>query len=98
MNAPAWKEGSAIVIVWDENYTGLSGCCNSPVGVNGVILGGADVPAIVVSSHIAHHLVLNTASYNHYSLLATIEQIWSLGCLANTCGFNASSLMTKLFE
>lgn len=96
MNSPAWREGSAIVIVWDENYTGLSGCCHSPSGVNGVVLGGADVPMIVISSNVRHHIVLNNAS-NHYTLLATIERMWNLGCLAHACGFNDTSLMTKLF-
>jgi phospholipase C len=93
----AWKEGSAIVIVWDENDTGASGCCKSPTGVNGVTLGGADVPIIVMTSNGPRHIVLNTTSYNHYSLLATIERIWNLGCLANTCGFSDAALMTKLF-
>jgi len=95
MNSPSWKEGSAIVIVWDENDAGSSGCCNSPTGQNGAILGGANVPMIVITSTGPHHIVLSDASYNHYSLLATIEQIWGLGCLANACN---SPLMTKLFE
>ena len=98
MASSAWAEGSAIVIVWDENNAGLSGCCKSPIGVNGVTLGGADVPLIVVNSHSSHHIMLNNAAYNHYSLLATIERIWKLGCLANTCGFSANMLMTMLFE
>ncbi len=98
MHSSAWNEGSAIIIVWDENYTGTSGCCKSPTGVNGVTLGGADVPLIVITSTGSHHVVLNTISYNHYSLLATVESIWNLGCLANTCGFNDAELMTKLFE
>lgn len=42
---------SSIVIVWDEDdYTAFNGCCNSPTGVNGIILGGAQVPAIVLNS------------------------------------------------
>ena len=95
MNAPSWKEGSAIVIVWDENYAGSSGCCNSPVGLNGATLGGADVPLIVITSNGPHHTVLSGTSYNHYSLLATIEHLWGLGCLADACN---SPLMTPLFE
>jgi phosphatidylinositol-3-phosphatase len=95
MNAPSWKEGSAIVIAWDENDAGSSGCCNSPVGLNGATLGGGNVPLIVITSNGPHHIVLSDGSYNHYSLLATIEQIWDLGCLANACN---SPLMTQLFE
>jgi phosphatidylinositol-3-phosphatase len=94
----AWQEGSAIVIAWDENNAGFSGCCKSPVGVNGSIIGGADVPIIVMTSKGPHHIILADSAYNHYSLLATIERLWNLGCLANTCSFNNSQLMTGLFE
>ena len=97
LHSQAWKEGAAIVIVWDENDGGSTGCCKSPIGLNGVVLGGADVPVIVVSSQVQQHIVLQTGSYNHYSLLATIEHLWNLGCLANTCGFTNASLMTGLF-
>lgn len=97
MHSSAWKEGSAIVIAWDENDGGSGGCCKSPTGASGTILGGADVPFIVVTSHGPRHIVLNTTAYNHYSLLATIEHVWNLGCIANTCGMGDSSLLTPLF-
>lgn len=99
MSSPAWKENSAIVIAWDEDdYSGFSGCCHSPVGVKGTTLGGAGAPILVVTSKGPHPMVLSDTSYNHYSLLATIENEWGLGCLANSCGFSGSNLMTKLFE
>lgn len=97
MHSSAWKEGAAIVITWDENEGGSSGCCKSPTGAGGTILGGANVPLIVVTSYGPHHIVLNSMAYNHYSLLATIEHIWNIGCLANTCGMDATSLLTPLF-
>jgi hypothetical protein len=94
--SPAWADGAAIVIVFDEDdYVGTSGCCNSPVGATAV-LGGANVPAIVISSLVTSH-VTSSDPYNHYSLLATIQNIWGLPCLANTCGMKGSQLMTKLF-
>jgi phospholipase C len=97
MAAPTWSEGSAIVIVFDEDdYVGTSGCCNSPTGVDGGTLGGALVPAIVISSLVTT-ATTSADPYNHYSLLATLEHIWGLDCLANTCGMTGSSLMTKLF-
>ena len=98
MHSSAWKEGAAIVITWDENEGGSSGCCKSPTGANGTILGGADVPLIVVTSSGPRHIVLNTMPYNHYSLLATIEQVWNIGCIANTCGMGNSLLLTSLFR
>ncbi len=89
---------SAIVIVWDENdYSSADGCCHSPKGVNGVVLGGSDAPALVLTSRDAAHFVDSTHAYNHYSLLATIEQLWGLGCLENACGLSKSQLMTTFF-
>jgi hypothetical protein len=98
MSSPAWKEGAAIIIAWDEDdYAGYAGCCESPTGANGVTLGGANAPAIVITSQGAHHITSDTA-YNHYSMLATMQRLWGLGCLANTCGFDDAALMTKLLQ
>ena len=101
MNSPAWSKNSILVIVWDEDdYNGYpSGCCGSPAGQAGTlgpILGGAVAPAIIIRSNEPAHRQSNHA-YNHYSLLGTIQRIWNLGCLANTCGFNDSNLMFDLF-
>jgi phosphatidylinositol-3-phosphatase len=94
--SPAWAEGAAIVIVWDEDdYAGTAGCCNTPMGQTGY-LGGANVPAIVISSLVTSP-VTSTDPYNHYSLLATIESLWGFDCLGNACGMKGSQLMTKLF-
>lgn len=98
MASPAWHEGSAIVLAWDESDASNAGCCKGPIGAGGVALGGGNVPLIVITSRGPHHLVLAKGSYNHYSLLATIEQLWGLGCLANTCGMSGQDLLTPLFE
>ena len=42
-------------------------------------------------------IVDSTNSYNHYSLLATIQGLWGLGCLESSCNFSKSQLMYKLF-
>lgn len=97
MASPSWQQGAAIVIAWDENDSGSSGCCYGPTEANGVPLGGGDVPLIVIASHDPHHIVLTNSSFNHYSLLATIEHLWNLGCLANTCNIHNEGLMTSLF-
>lgn len=97
-SAPSWLEGSVIVIAWDEDdYAGYAGCCGSPSGVGGVTLGGANAPAIVITSRGAIHVTSST-QYNHYSALATIESVLGLPCLANACSIDASGLMTPLFE
>jgi hypothetical protein len=100
MASPAWQENSVIVIPWDEDdYAGFAGCCSSPTGVDGGVLGGAQAPLLVITSKNPKHQTFTTAA-NHYSLLATIESVWGLPCLANACAIEdagASGLLTSLF-
>jgi hypothetical protein len=99
-NSKVWRQGrSAIVIVWDEDdYAGFAGCCSSPTGVNGVTLGGAQVPAIVITSHGPGTPQQFNGPANHYTLLGTIEALWNLPCLAETCTIPKSALMTSMFK
>jgi hypothetical protein len=98
MGSQAWNEKSAIIIAWDEDdYTGHAGCCHSPTGVNGAVLGGSNAPLLVITSKHPKHFVDSTNPYNHYSLLATIQELWRLGCLESSCDFSKSELMTRLF-
>jgi hypothetical protein len=98
MSSPTWNDGSAIVIIFDEDdYKQTQGCCNSPTSDDGGVLGGAQVPAIVISSLLVNTPVTSNDPYNHYSMLATLQHIWGLGCLANTCGMSGDQLMTSLF-
>jgi hypothetical protein len=94
----AWRHDSVLVIAWDEDdYAGYAGCCGSPTTTGGAILGGAKAPALVITSKHARHHVSNEP-YNHYSLLGTIQRVWGLDCLANTCNFPESELMLHLFK
>jgi phosphatidylinositol-3-phosphatase len=52
-----------------------------------------NVATIVITSH-GPRGVKDKTSLNHFSLLASMEQTFGLGCLANACSAN---LMTKLF-
>jgi hypothetical protein len=88
MSSSAWTGNSAIFIAWDESeFTGGgfggfgddSGCCHSVTGQ-----GGGHVATLVIS-HSNHSAVTSGVSYNHYSLLRTIQDGWQLGCLAFTC-------------
>ncbi len=93
-----WGEGAALAIVWDENdYSGTSGCCHSPTGQGGATLGGGRAPLIVLSSHQSQPINDGTTAYNHYTLLATLEKLLGLPCLANACGFTDADLMTNFF-
>jgi phosphatidylinositol-3-phosphatase len=86
MNSRAWNGNSVIFITWDESdFTGTGpigfgdtrGCCNANPG-------GGHVLTITIS-HSSHKPRTSSVDYNHYSMLATIEGGWSLGCLVNTC-------------
>jgi hypothetical protein len=100
MSSKVWQQSSsAIVIVWDEDdYSGFDGCCGSPTGANGVTLGGAQVPAIVITSGGPNGRPMQfNKPANHYSLLATIEALWHLPCLGQTCTILDSGLLTPMF-
>ncbi len=82
----AWRGNSVIFITWDESdFTGTgpsgfgdtSGCCDANPG-------GGHVVTLVISRSDDDARTSDVA-YNHYSLLATIENSWRLGCLAFTC-------------
>jgi phosphatidylinositol-3-phosphatase len=82
MNSRAWTGNSVIFITWDESdfpFSDVSGCCDAVPGA-----GGGHVVTLTIS-HSDHSARTSSAAYNHYSMLSTIEQGWSLGCLAFTC-------------
>ena len=89
MSSSAWNGNSAIFIAWDESdFTGsstdfgfgdTSGCCDSIANH-----GGGHVVTLVIS-HSDHAARTSNVSYNHYSLLRTIQDGWQLGCLGFTC-------------
>jgi phosphatidylinositol-3-phosphatase len=86
--SPVWRDGSSVIyITWDESdFTGTGfqgfgddrGCCDSPAGQ-----GGGHVLTLVITQH--SDARASFVLYNHYSLLASVEDNWHLGCLANTC-------------
>jgi hypothetical protein len=98
MNSRTWKTTrSSIVLAWDENdYSGFSGGPGSPVGANGTVLGGGDAPLIVINSAGGPHKTTDKLA-DHYTLLSTIEHMWHLGCLANTCSPLSSGSLENLF-
>lgn len=86
MHSRAWTGNSVIFVTWDESdYTGTGpegfgdtrGCCDSNPG------GGLVVTLAI--SHSDHAARASNVAYNHYSMLATIEDGWHLGCLNFTC-------------
>ena len=89
MHSPAWNENSVIFLTWDESESNDgSGCCDASRG------GGHILTLIIAHNQKAPHS--SHVLYNHYSLLATIEDAWGLGCLANTCDTTNVHPMTDL--
>jgi phosphatidylinositol-3-phosphatase len=80
MSSSAWTGNSAIFVTWDETdfpFVDVSGCCDA-------VPGGGHVVTLVIS-HSDHAARTSSVSYNHYSLLRTIQDGWRLGCLHFTC-------------
>jgi phosphatidylinositol-3-phosphatase len=97
MNSRAWTGNSVIFITWDESdFTGTgpfgfgdtSGCCDATPGGGHVLM--------ITISHSDHTSRFSNVEYNHYSMLATIEDGWGLGCLAFTCDTANVPRMTDL--
>ena len=86
MTSKSWTGNSVIFITWDESdFTGTGpigfgdtgGCCDADPG-------GGHVVTLVISNALRFARSSDDA-FNHYSMMATIEDSWHLGCLANTC-------------
>jgi len=80
MSSSAWNGNSAIFVTWDETdfpFVDVSGCCDA-------VPGGGHVVTLVIS-HSDHPARTSSVSYNHYSLLRTVQDGWHLGCLGSTC-------------
>ena len=80
MASRAWTGNSVIFITWDESdfpFGDTSGCCDA-------VPGGGHVVMLTIS-HSDHSARTSSVPYNHYSMLATVEDGWGLGCLAFTC-------------
>jgi phospholipase C len=79
-SSQSWTGNSVIFITWDESdfpFGDTSGCCDA-------VPGGGHVVTLTIS-HSDHSARTSNVPYNHYSMLATIQGGWKLGCLAFTC-------------
>jgi len=101
LNSPAYQADGMLVITADESdgpQSDATACCgegpgpNSPLpGITG--LGGGRVGALVLSRWTVPN-TWSTTPYNHYSLLASIEDVFRLPYLgyARTAGLNRFGL------
>jgi hypothetical protein len=101
LRSPAFRRDGALVITSDESdgpQSDSSACCgevagpNSPMpGING--MGGGKIGALVISRWTLPGS-WSTTPYNHYSLLASLEETFGLGKLgyARQAGLNRFGL------
>lgn len=82
LQSNVWKDGGILFITWDEG---------SEKDNQG---GGGKVPLLVLSSRLSAGSRIDGA-FNHYSLLRTIQDLFKLECLNESC--NAPS-MSGLFK
>jgi hypothetical protein len=86
--SPAWADGSLLVITFDEADTSdASSCCGEQPGPNSPNPGGTTqgngggrIGAVLLSQFVQPGST-NATPYNHYSLLASIEDIFGLSRL-----------------
>jgi hypothetical protein len=84
-SSPAYQKDGLLVVTFDESggpQSDSSACCNEAAGPNTVLPGitgpgGGRVGAVLLSPAVAGGTVSNVP-YNHYSLLASIEQCFGL--------------------
>jgi hypothetical protein len=93
LSSKAWKQGNdAIFITWDEGNTDQRCCVTNPNGNPG----GGNVMYIAITSNGPKGGFQDTTPANHYSILRTIEDAFSLGCIANSCNVSSQvALMRK---
>ena len=73
LGSAAFKKDGLIVLTFDEG--------SSDIG------GGGKVATIMISAKARTGFVSGHA-HNHYSLVRTIEALWRMPCMANSCSAN----------
>jgi hypothetical protein len=96
-SSPAFKQDGLLIVAFDEGVGDASACCGEAPGpydqAHGIQPGGSGpgggvVGAVLLSPFIAHG-VRSTVSYNHYSMLASVEDLFGLARLAGANGTTA---------
>jgi hypothetical protein len=89
MSGPQWRHGNNAIVITETEGTTSAGCCDANPGTGQVF-------TVVVTSHGPRHLK-DATPFNHYSLLATVEHAFGLGCLQFACDTKHVLPMAKLF-
>ncbi len=88
VGSPGFKDHGMLVITWDEanvSPDSSKACCNEPTGPNtpapGILGPGGGRTGSVILSPFVKAGSTTDESYNHYSLLRSVEDIFGLGYL-----------------
>ena len=101
LNSPAYKTDGMLVITADESdspQSDATACCGEGPGPNSPLPGiagqGGGLIGALVLSHWTSGNTWSTTPYNHYSLLASLEEIFGVPYLgyAKTAGLNRFGL------
>jgi hypothetical protein len=93
-SSPAYQQDGLLIIIFDEASGDSSACCSEKPGPydaskgnqpGGTGPGGGDVGAVLLSRFIKPGTT-TSVSYNHYSLLGTVEDIFGLPRLGDAVG------------
>ena len=105
-SSPAFQQNGLLIITFDEAVGDSSACCGEAPGpydlAHGIQPGGNGpggglVGAVLLSRYIAPGTT-SSVSYNHYSMLGTVEDLFALPRLADAAGATAfgSDVFTKV--
>jgi hypothetical protein len=97
--SPVWRSGNtAVVITWDEDGKAdrVPGAAQSCCVVDAHNPGGGHIPTVVITNH-GPRGVSDPTTYDHYSLLRTIEDAFGLGGHLRHAGDAGVRAMTPLF-
>ncbi len=110
MRSAAYRKNGLIVITVDQapssgEYADSSSCCGQPSSypnLAGVVTpyfghGGGTVGALLLSPYVKGGTTVSQSEFNHYSLLRTIEDLFSLGHLGYAGLPEVKSLEPALF-
>jgi hypothetical protein len=103
--SPAFQKDGLLIITFDESggpQSDASACCGEGPGPNSPLpgiagLGGGVVGAVAISPYIKPGTVSGT-SYNHYSLLRTIEDLFGLDYLGYAGASGQASFGADVFS
>ena len=93
-SSPAYRQGGLLIVTFDESVGDASACCGEQPGpfdqAGGILPGGTGpgggvVGAVLLSPFIKPGTTTSTP-YNHYSMLATVEDLFGLPRLAAAAG------------